>query len=339
MTFRRLTLVLVLIVISLLFQLAGTVARAEVSEVRVAQQYGISFLQLMIMERDRLIEKHAKAAGAGDIKVMWSKFAGGNVMNDALLSGALHFASGGVPPLVTIWGKTHGNLGVKGVAALNSMPTYLLTRNPNVKTIKDFTAKDKIALPAVKVGAQALALQMAAAKTFGEKNYAKLDSLTVSMSHPDALAALLSGTSEVNSHFASAPFHYQALANPGIRTVLTSYDALGGPATLNVVFATSKFREENPKTYGAFLSALEEATATLNKDKRAAAEYYVKATQSKLPLNDVYKMIADRDVEFTMTPQNVMKYAEFMFTVGTIKVRPTSWKDLFFSNIHNLPGS
>src|SRR4029077_3794291 len=114
------------------FCLAMPVARAEMSEINVAQQYGISYLPLMIMEDQKLIEKHAKAAGV-DVKVGWAKFAGGNVMNDALLSNSLQFASGGVGPLVTMWAGTRGNLDVKAVAALDSMPLYLNTRNPNVK--------------------------------------------------------------------------------------------------------------------------------------------------------------------------------------------------------------
>ena len=144
------------------------------AEIKVAQQYGISYLPLMVMEDQKLIEKHAKAAGV-DVKVGWSKFAGGNVMNDALLSGSLQFASGGVAPLITLWAKTHGNLDVKAVAAINSMPLYLNTRNPAVKTIKDFTDKDRIALPAVKVSIQAVTLQMAAEKAFGEGQEHKLD--------------------------------------------------------------------------------------------------------------------------------------------------------------------
>jgi NitT/TauT family transport system substrate-binding protein len=122
-------------------------AHAELAEINVAQQYGIGYLSLMVMEEQKLIEKHAKAAGV-EVKVNWAKFAGGNVMNDALLSGSLQFASGGVGPLITIWARTKGNLDVKAVAALDSMPLYLNTRNPSVKTIKDFTEKDKIALPA-----------------------------------------------------------------------------------------------------------------------------------------------------------------------------------------------
>src|SRR5437773_12435697 len=100
-------------------------ARAELTEIKVAQQYGISYLPLMLMEEQKLIEKHARADGIPDLKVGWAKFAGGSVMNDALLSNSLQFASGGVGPLVTLWGRTRGNLDVKAVAALNSMPLYL----------------------------------------------------------------------------------------------------------------------------------------------------------------------------------------------------------------------
>ena len=98
---------------------AATPARAEMTEIAVAQQYGIGYLPLMLMEEKKLIEKHAKAAGV-DVKVGWAKFAGGNVMNDALLSGNLQFASGGVGPLLTLWARTRGNLDVRGVGALNS---------------------------------------------------------------------------------------------------------------------------------------------------------------------------------------------------------------------------
>jgi len=142
-------------------------AHAEMSEIHVSRQYGISYLPLMIMEDQKLIEKHAKAAGV-DVKVDWSKFASGAVMNDALLSGNLQFASGGVAPFTTLWAKTRGNLDVKAVGAINSMPLYLVTNNPKVKTIKDFTDQDKIALPAVKVSIQAVTLQIAAEKAFGQ---------------------------------------------------------------------------------------------------------------------------------------------------------------------------
>lgn len=141
------------------------IAWAELSEIKVAKQYGISYLPLMLMEDGKLIEKHAKAAGV-DVTVTWATFAGGNVMNDALLSDSLQFASGGVGPLIILWSRTRANLDVRAVGSLNSMPLYLVSRNPNVKTIKDLSDKDRIGMPAVKISVQALALQMAAEQAF-----------------------------------------------------------------------------------------------------------------------------------------------------------------------------
>ena len=313
-------------------------AYAELGEIHVSRQYGISYLPLMIMEDQKLIEKHAKAEGV-DVKVDWSKFASGAVMNDALLSGNLQFASGGVAPFTTLWAKTRGNLDVKGVAAINSMPLYLVTNNPKVKTIKDFTDKDKIALPAVKVSIQAVTLQMAAEKAFGPGQEHKLDHLTVSMSHPDAETALLSGRSEITAHLGSPPFQYQELERPGMHKVLSSYDVLGGPATFNVVWTTTKFHDENPKIYAAFMAALDEATATINRDKRAAGETYLRISKDKDSLDDIVKMLNDPAIVYTTTPNNVMKYVDFMYKVGSIKVKPDSWKDMYFDNAHKLPGS
>ena len=320
------------------FALLSSAARGEMSEIKVAQQYGIGYLPLMIMEEQKLIEKNAKAAGV-DVKVGWAKFAGGNVMNDALLSNSLQFASGGVGPLITIWSRTKGNLDVKGVATLNSMPLLLNTRNPNVKSIKDFTEKDRIALPAVKVSAQAVTLQMAAEKAFGEGQHARLDPLTVSMSHPDGQTALLSGQSEITAHFSAPPFQYQQLQKPGIHTVLNSNDVLGGPATFNLVWTTAKFTTENPKLYDAFVKALDEAIAIINRDKKAAAEAYLRISKDKDSVAEILAMLNDPQIIYTTTPLNVMTYANFMAKIGMIKVRPDSWKDLFFPNLHGAAGS
>jgi NitT/TauT family transport system substrate-binding protein len=323
---------------ALVLALCAPGARAEMSEIKVAQQYGIGYLTLMLMEEQKLIEKYAKAAGV-DVRVDWAKFAGGNVMNDALLSGSLQFASGGVGPFVTLWSRTKGNLDVKAVGAMNSMPLYLNTRNPAVKSIKDFTEKDRIALPAVKVSIQAVTLQMAAEKAFGEGQQNRLDPLTVTLSHPDAQTALLSGQSEITAHFGSPPFQYQQLQKPGIHTVLNSYEVLGGPATFNVVWTTSRFRAENPKLYQAFVQAFDDATAQINRDKRAAAEAYLRISRDKDSVDNILRMLDDPQIVYTTTPQNVMKYVDFMYKTGTIKVKPDSWRDLFFPNAHGSSGS
>lgn len=312
-------------------------ASAEVNEVRIAQQYGFSYLPLMYMEKYGLLEKYAKASGVGDVKVSWTKFAGGNVMNDALLSGSLDFASGGVAPPIALWSKTRDGLGVKMVAAMNSMPLLLNTSNPKIKSLKDFSDSDKIALPAVKVSNQAVILAMAAAQQLGEEHTDSLNRLTVTMSHPDGMSALLNGL--VSAHFTAPPYQYLELQEPRIHTVLNSYDVMGGPLTFTVVWATSKFKKENPKIYAAFVQSLQVAVDMINKDKRAAAAFYVQQAKTNESEDSIYRMLMDPRIEFTLTPKQFMKYSGFMHRVGLIKIKPASWEDMFFENVHNLPGS
>ena len=240
---------------------------------------------------------------------------------------------------MTIWSRTRANLKVKGVAAINSMPIWLTTINPDVKTIKDFTEKDRIALPAVKVSIQAVTLQMAAEQAFGPGQHGRLDTLTVSMSHPDGMAAMMSGRSEVTGHFTSAPFQYQELADPRVRKVVDSYEVLGGPHTFNVVWASTRFRDENPKIVEAFVAALDEAVKFINANRKEAAEIWVRAENSRMPAAEAERIIRLPENEWTMTPKKVMAYADFMSRNGLIPARPDSWKDLFFPEVHGLPGS
>jgi len=316
---------------------AATNVRAEVSEITIAQQYGVSFLPLMVMEKSGLVEKHAAALGLPGITVKWAKVAGPSVMNDGLISGALHFASQGAPSLITLWDKTHGQ--IKGVAALTTYPLYLVTRDPDVKTIKDFTAKDKIAVPSVKISTQAIMLQMASAKAFGETEYSKLDPLTISLSHPDATLAFLGNTAGVNTHFSTSPFYETEIKVPGAHLITTSYEILGGPATALILTASAKFRDANPKAYKAVFDALSEAIDTVNKDKRAAAKLYLEvAHDTKTSVDDIVAMIGDKDYAFTLRPEKVFATAQFMAKIGSIKQAPGSIDDLFFPGIAHLKG-
>src|ERR1700730_13931200 len=304
-------------------------ARAEQSEVTVAQQYGVAFLPLMVMERDKLLEKHAKAAGLGEVNANWVRVAGPSVMKDGVISGAIQFIAVGAPSLITLWEKTRDSVAVKGVCAMTTYPLYLNVRNPAIKSIRDFSDKDRIVVPSIKVSTQAIMLQMAAAKVFGDANYAKLDPFTVGLSHPDGLLALTNKSGGVDAHFTSSPFHEQEMKLPGVRTLTTNYEILGGPATAVVIAASTKFRNANPKAYQAFYDALTEAIETINKDKRAAAKVYLEqAKDTKNSVDDIYAMISASDYRYTLTPQKVGATADFMYKIGSIKTKPASWKDL-----------
>jgi len=319
---------------------AALAAPARAQEVRIARQFSMGYLQFNVMEHEKLLEKHAAALGLKDVKINWAIFNGPDAMNNALISDSVDIVAGGVPGLLTLWNRTRGTANeVKGISALSSQPFLLNTRSDNIKSIADLKDSDRIALPAVKVSVQAVTLQMAAAKQFGEKNFAKLDPLTVSMSPPDSTIALLAGSGEINCVFGVPPFQQQQLEKPGVRTILNSYDVMGGPHTFTVAWTSSRFRDKNPLLYKALVAALKEATEIVDKNRSRAAGYWIEDVKSKLPLEKVTAVISGPQVQWTMTPLSTMKYASFMASVGSLKAAPASWKDLFFPEVHDLPGS
>ena len=315
-------------------------ARAEVNEVQMSRGLSLGFLPSMIMEDRNLIEKHAEATGLGKLKVSWFKFSGGVAMNDALLAGQVDFAGGGPPPFAVLWDRTRGTaVEVKGVAAMSAAPMYLLTRNPNVKTVRDFGPNDRISVPGAKVSDQAVVLQMAAEQAFGDPK--KLDPLTVALSLPDGFTALLSH-GEINSQFSGPPFQYQTdvLKQHGIHRVLNSNDVLGGPATFLMMWTTKRFHDANPKTYAAVYAALAEAIDLINHDHKAVAEIFLRLSSEKMGIDEVVRILDQPDMRYSLAPEGVMRYVDFMHRTGVIKARPDSWKDMFFPGpVQQLKGS
>ena len=301
-------------------------ALAEASTLRMARQYGLGYIQFMIMEDQKLVEKHAKAAGLGDVTVEWATFRSSDVMNDALISGTVDFVCLGIPGLATIWSRTRNNIDVRAAAGLNALPLILTARDPSIRGVRDFKEGHKIGLPAVKVSMQAIILQIAAAKEFGAEAYQKLDPLTVSLAHPDATAMMLSGRTEVVANFSSAPFQYRQLKEPGIHKVLVSEDVLGGPVSFNVVASTGRFRNQNPKLYGAFLAALNEATDVINRDKAEAADIYLRVSKDKTAKEEILQIMNEPGVRFTTEAFGIGVFTDFMARTGTLKPAPKDWK-------------
>jgi NitT/TauT family transport system substrate-binding protein len=313
-------------------------AHAE-GKLRIAEQFGVVYLLLNVAQDQKLIEKHGKQQGV-DIDVDWVKLSGGSAVNDALLSGSIDVAGAGVGPLLTIWDRTAGKQNVRGVASLGNFPYYLVSTNPKVKTIADFTAADRIALPAVTVSVQARLLQMAAAKQWGVGEFKKLDHLTQALPHPDAAAAIIAGQTEINAHFGNPPFQDQELAgNAKAHIVLNSFDVQGGPSSATVLYATEKYVKENPKTYRAFIAALDEAAQWITKNPDGAADAYLRINKGSLDRALLLKVIKNPQVQFKVAPENTLGLAQFMFKAGAIKKQPVSWRDYFFEHPALAKGS
>ena len=309
-------------------------ARAE-GQLRIAEQFGIVYLLLNVAQDQDLIEKQGKKAGL-DIKVEFVKLSGGAAVNEALLSGSIDVAGAGVGPLLTIWDRTATKQNVRGIASLGNFPYYLTSINPAVKTIADFTEKDRIALPAVGVSVQSRILQLASAKLWGDAQFNRLDKNQVAVPHPEATAAIIKGGTEINAHFGNPPFQEQGLAgNPAAHVVLKSYDVLGGPASATVLYGTERFRKENPKTYRALVDALAEAAQLVRADPEKAADIFIRTNKSGIDRKLLLSIIKNPEVEYKLAPQNTFALAEFMHRVGAIKNKPASAKDYFFDDAHN----
>ena len=313
-------------------------AAAEVSQLNVTiGAGGFGFLPLVLMQRHALVEK--RAAGAGlPLTVNFSNIGGPSAMNDALLSGSAHFISAGPPAFLTLWDRTKG--GVHGVAAISSMPMYLNTRTDRIKSIADLRDGDKMAVTAVKVSIPSIIMQMHARRTMGAAETFHVAPFTVSMSHPDAVIALLTGNGSVVAHYASAPFHQRELNTPGTRAIMNSDDVMGGSTTFTMVSATTRFHDENPKAYAAFVAALKDAQAMIAADPRDAAQTLLDSMGGKgMTVDDLLTILRNPVTKYTVMPENVLTYAHFMHEIGSLKSDPASLGALFFDDPAVLRGN
>ncbi|WP_042444042.1 ABC transporter substrate-binding protein [Azospirillum sp. B510] len=318
---------------------APVTAKAEATEVRFARNLGLGYLPLYVMQDKGLVEKQARAAGLGEVKASYTPLGNPTTITEATLSGNADFGAAGVPAFIIAWDKTKGNANLRGLAALNAQPAYLNTNRPDVKSLRDFTEKDRIVVPSVRASYQAIVLQIAAERTFGPGQHAKLDPQTVSLAHPDGTAALLSGKTEITAHFTSPPFQDQQLRDPRIHKVLSSYDVLGGPASFSALWTSTAFHDTNPKLTKAVLTALEEAVAQIKADPQEAARAYIRIENSKLGVEEVAAMIAHPEISYDLTPHGIGTFTDFMARIGSIRNRPADWRDLFFADIHDRAGS
>jgi NitT/TauT family transport system substrate-binding protein len=309
-------------------------ARAEVSEVHIVRQFGIGYLPLTIMLHEKLVEKHAAKAGLS-LTTKWSVLGNAVPINDGLISGTIHVGSGGIAPMVIAWDKTRGSVDIKGIGALCALPIFLVGRHP-YKSVKEFTDQDRISMAGAGQSIQTMYLQMEVAKVYGIAEYKRLNPLFVNLSHPDGLAALLSGQ-QITASFLSPPFQYRALEK-GMHKILSSYDVMGGPASFLSVWSTSKFRSENPKAFQAVVDAFREATNLINTDRRRVAEIYSADTGGKETVAETEQQLADPEFIFDLGPKKLIKLTDFMNASGTIKGKPTSWKEMFFPEVHDLSG-
>jgi len=318
----------------------GTPVFAEKNEVTLASQFGIGFMPLAIMEHRDLVKKHADKAGLTDVKVNWRRFNGSDTMVSGLISGSVDVISVGVPASIMLWEKTKGTpQEVRMLGPLGAVPMMLITRNPRIKSLKDFSREDRIAVPNLKTSMNAVALQFAAAELYGKDKKFHFDDLLVTMSQPDAANGMLSGVKGFETVFSTPPFQYRILEGKDMKVLLNTFEQMG-PYTYANAVATMKFRNENPKLFAAVAAALREAQDIIEKDHKAAVREWMTATNSKLPYETVAKVLDERGTNWGPTPQGVEKIGKFMVDVGLVKTAPATWDAIYFpETVKGLKGN
>jgi NitT/TauT family transport system substrate-binding protein len=315
--------------------LGAAPARAEVKEVRIGIQFGLIYLPIVVAESQGFFADEAKKAGLSDLKITVQRFSGSPAVTDAVLSDNVDVGAFGSPGLLIVWEKTKGHQEVAGLAALGANAFILETNKPQIKTLADFGDNDQIAVPAT-TSPQAVVMRMAAEKTFGD--YRRLDKLLVSMPHPDATAALLSGQ-VIAGYVATAPFTAILKKSDKVHIVTTSKEILGEEMTGVALGAGKKFVDANPTVARVVIAATEDAMKFIAKDPAAAADIYLKSEASKTPKSDVVDLLTDGSIVFSVAPTGLMKLANFMAKTGELKTTPHSWQDVFFPLLGARQGS
>lgn len=316
------------------------VVRAEVPELRIGVQYGMGYLPVYVADQAGFFKKRFEEAGLS-IPVTIQNVTGASQITDGLLSKTMDIGCGGITAMLVSWEKTKQARGqaMKGIVALSSIPYELLTVNPALKSLKDFGDQNKIGVTAIRVSIPAILLQMEAERTFGAGQYGKLDPMTVSLAQPDAAAALLSGSGVIDSYVFAPPFNYQLRQKPGIHVVWSSADFTGGPITSLSMWATSQFREDNPRIYKAVLAAMHDAVDLIKTNPEKAAAIFIKKENSKLSPDFIAQVLREPGLRFDLAPQRSVELAAFLARTGLLKTKPDNWKDYFFPEIHMENGS
>jgi len=319
---------------------APAIVRAQAPlSVKFAQQRGLLYLPVDEMVSGGILQQEATKLGLGKIDATAATLSGPGPVVDAILSGAADYGTVALPSLLNLWEKTRGSANeVKAVGTVSNGAMTLYTINPKVKSIADFTEKDRIAVPTVRISFNSMMLQMACEKLWNDPH--RLDHLTVGLGHPDAVTALSAGYEKatITAHIAVQPYTARGLKIPGAHIITDSREVFGGPLTQITLIATRKTKEKNPALFQAVANALNASIKVASADKKAAAVLWKNAQKASESIDELVELLDDPGFEFTTQPHRIAYFAAFLNRIGTMKAKLDDWKDLFWETAHNQPG-
>lgn len=309
-----------LITAAAVLPLSGCAGRDGTKEISIAEQFGIAYAPLQVMREQRLLEKALPG-----VAINWKQYGGPVPIREAMLAGEADFGFMGPAPVLI--GIDNG-MEWKYAAGISFNQVALVTDRPGVDTIRDFSDSDRIAV--LSPGStQHILLCIAAGQAFGDPD--KFDNQIVSLSHPDAMDALIADT-EITAHFSTPPYLDKELEQ-GMKIVTTGEEILGRPFTFITGVAMERFYEENPEEYAAVIDALNAAIDYINGNMDEAAAMLA-------PVYDVDEAVLKAQMTrhgtiYSNQLTGIEKLAEEMYRIGALR-NPIDFRDTVFPGAGGL---
>ncbi|HEY4034371.1 MAG TPA: ABC transporter substrate-binding protein [Ktedonobacteraceae bacterium] len=319
---------LFLVLIVLLTTACGSAATANSSSsssgpssFTIAYQPGLSSLTLVILKQQKTLEKQFPQTN-----FQWKVVNSGASVRDAMIANQAQLGSLGLPPFLVGW--DHG-FDWKVLAATNRADIWLVTKDPRLKSLKDFTPNDKIGVVAPD-SQQAILLRKAAQDQLG--NAHALDHNLVSIASADGEQALLDG--QLAAHYSGAPFQNREVAAGG-HIILHSSDAFG-PVGAGLVVQRESLYNQYPDFSKKLYQDINAATAYAKTHHDQTAQYLSQDQGGGGTPTQFKALLDDPSFVFDTIPSGLVSYATFMKSIGLISKAPGSVKDLELPTVYGI---
>jgi NitT/TauT family transport system substrate-binding protein len=307
-------LMIIILLLTVVLSVSGCSSADKPEEVNIAEQFGIAYAPLQIMKEQHLLEKALPG-----VKINWKQYGGPIPMREAMLAGEVDFGlMGSAPVLIGI----DNGMKWKYATGISSNLVALVTDNPNIKTLKDFSGIDRIAIISPGSTQHAL-LCIASNQVFGDPNM--FDNQIVSLSHPDAMDALIADT-EIVAHFATPPYIDKELAQ-GMHIITTGEEIMGQPFTFITGVALEDFYESQPNEYDAVIEAINTSIDFINNNMDEAVSILAPVygiDQATLKAQMTYN-----GTIYSSKLMGVEKLADEMYKIKMLK-NPIDFNDAIF---------
>jgi NitT/TauT family transport system substrate-binding protein len=321
MTKKFLTYTLLIILVSLTGSGCTSSPKTAGATINIAEQYGLAYAPLQIAKELKLIEKNLPG-----VTVNWKQLGNTAAIREAMLANEIDAGFMAIPPFLIGWDK---GMDWKIACGLSASPVALVTNKKEIKSIKDFGTKDRIALPQPG-SVQHILLSMACERELGDAK--KLDNLLVSMAHPDGMNALLSGR-DITAHFTTPPYMTKELETQGIHEILNGRQALGRDFTFIVGVATRKFHDNAPEEYEALIKGITEAMDFMRNNReetlKILSKYY------EMSIEEVAANLDMEGTEYSTSVGGIDDFAGFMERNGYISKVPESAEKILWDDINH----